>query len=57
MLAQDLLVILRAVLAASIGVDLRPKFPPALCGVLGIKSLSLSGYFVHRLSLQKFHWG
>ena len=37
--------------------DLRPKFPPALRGVLEVKSLSLSGHFVHRLSLQEFHWG
>jgi len=35
--------------------DLSPKFPPALRGVLGVKSLSLSGHFVHHLSLQEFH--
>ena len=36
-------------------IDLSPKFPPALRGVLGVKSLSLSGHFVHHLSLQEFH--
>ena len=38
-----------------IEVDLRPKFPPALHRVLGVKSLALSGHLVHCLSLQKFH--
>jgi len=36
-------------------VDLSPKFPPALGGVLGVKSLALSRHLVHCLSLQKFH--
>ena len=36
--------------------DLSPKFPPALRGVLGVKSLALGCHLVHRLSLQKFHW-
>ncbi|WP_439150162.1 hypothetical protein [Sulfitobacter sp.] len=36
--------------------DLSPKFPPALRGVLGVKSVTLGGHFVHRLSLQEFHW-
>ena len=36
--------------------NLRPKFPPALRGVLGVKSLALGCHFVHRLSLQEFHW-
>jgi hypothetical protein len=35
--------------------DLRPKFPPALRGVLGVKSLALGSHLVHHLSLQKFH--
>jgi len=35
--------------------DLSPKFPPALRGVLGFKSLALGCHLVHRLSLQKFH--
>ena len=35
--------------------DLSPKFPPALCGVLGAKSLALGRHLVHCLSLQKFH--
>ena len=35
---------------------LSPKFPPALRGVLGVKSVTLGGHFVHRLSLQEFHW-
>ena len=35
--------------------DLCPKFPPALRGVLGVKSLALGRHLVHRLSLQKFH--
>ena len=35
--------------------DLSPKFPPALGGVLGVKSLALSRHLVHCLSLQKFH--
>ena len=39
------------------GAGLRPKFPPALRGVLEVKSLSLSGHFVDCLSLQKFHRG
>ena len=38
------------------GGDLCPKFPPALRGVLGVKSLALGRHFVHRLSLQEFHW-
>jgi hypothetical protein len=38
-------------------IDLSPKFPPALCGVLGAKSVTLGGHFVHRLSLQKLHRG
>jgi len=33
--------------------DLCPKFPPALRGVLGVKSVTLGGHFVHRLSLQE----
>jgi hypothetical protein len=37
------------------GADLSPKFPPALRGVLGIKSLALGRHLVHRFSLQKFH--
>jgi hypothetical protein len=37
-------------------IDLRPKFPPALYGVLGVKSLALGRHLVHRLSLQKLHW-
>ena len=36
-------------------IDLRPKFPPALRGVLGVKSLALGRHLVHCLSLQKFH--
>lgn len=39
------------------GSDLRPKFPPALRGVLGFKSLALSRHLVHCLSLQEFHRG
>jgi len=35
--------------------DLSPKFPPALSGVLGVKSLALGRHLVHCLSLQKFH--
>lgn len=35
--------------------DLSPKFPPALRGVLGVKSLALGRHLVHRLSMQKFH--
>ena len=35
--------------------DRCPKFPPALRGVLGVKSLALGRHLVHRLSLQKFH--
>ena len=35
--------------------DLCPKFPPALRGVLRVKSLALGRHLVHRLSLQKFH--
>ncbi|MFT6912690.1 MAG: hypothetical protein ACJAQW_001292, partial [Paracoccaceae bacterium] len=35
--------------------DLSPKFPPALRGVLGVKSLALGRHLVHRLSLQRFH--
>lgn len=37
--------------------DLSPKSPPALRGVLGVKSLALGRHLVHCLSLQKFHWG
>jgi adhesin transport system membrane fusion protein len=37
--------------------DLSPKFPPALGGVLGVKSLTLSGHLVHDPSLQEFHRG
>jgi hypothetical protein len=36
--------------------DLRPKFPPALRGDLGVKSVTLGGHFVHHFSLQEFHW-
>ena len=35
--------------------DLSPKFPPALCGVLGVESLALGRHLVHGLSLQEFH--
>jgi hypothetical protein len=35
--------------------DLRPKFPPAFRGVLGVKFVTLGGHFVHRLSMQEFH--
>ena len=35
--------------------DLSPKSPPALRGVLGVKSLALCSHLVHRLSLQEFH--
>jgi hypothetical protein len=38
-----------------VGSDLCPKFPPALRGVLGVKSLALGRHLVHRLSLQKLH--
>jgi hypothetical protein len=31
--------------------DLSPKFPPSLHGVLGVKSVTLGGHFVHVLSL------
>ena len=37
--------------------DLSPKFPPVLRGVLGVKSLAFGHHLVHRLSLQKFHYG
>ncbi|WP_217808930.1 hypothetical protein, partial [Pacificibacter marinus] len=37
--------------------DLSPKSPPALRGVLGVKSLALGRHLVHCLSLQKFHRG
>ena len=40
-----------------LGSDLSPKSPPALRGVLGVKSLALGRHLVHCLSLQKFHWG
>lgn len=30
----------------NLGPDLRPKFPPALRGVLGFKSVTLGGHFV-----------
>jgi len=40
---------------SNISVDLCPKFPPALHGVLGVKSLALGRHLVHRLSMQKFH--
>ena len=36
-------------------IDLSPKFPPVLRGVLGVKSLALRRHLVHCLSLQKFH--
>jgi hypothetical protein len=39
-----------------INIDLSPKFPPSLGGVLGVKSLALGRHLVHCLSLQKFHW-
>ncbi len=32
-------------------IDLSPKFPPALRGVLGVKSLALGGHLVHGHSL------
>ena len=35
--------------------DLGPKFPPALRGVVGFKSVTLGGHLVHHLSLQEFH--
>ncbi len=35
--------------------DLSPKFPPALRGVLGVKSVTLGRHLVHRLFLQKLH--
>ena len=35
--------------------DLSPKFPPSLHGVLGVKSVTLGGHFVHVLSLHEFH--
>ena len=35
--------------------DLSPKSPPALRGVLGVKSLTSSGHLVHDPSLQEFH--
>ena len=38
-----------------VGRDLRAKFPPALRGVLGVKSLALGGHFVYVLSLQEFY--
>lgn len=41
--------------ALVVGIDLCPKFPPALHGVLGVKSLALGRHLVHRLSMQKFH--
>ena len=45
----------RQVTVADLFTDLCPKFPPALRGVLGVKSLALGRHLVHRLSLQKFH--
>ena len=36
-------------------VDLSPKLPPALRGVLGVKSLTSSGHLIHNPSLQEFH--
>ena len=38
-------------------IDLIPKFPPALRGVLGVKYLALGRHLVHCLFLQKFHRG
>jgi hypothetical protein len=35
--------------------DLSPKSPPALRGVLGVKSLTSSGHLVHDPSLQEFY--
>ena len=35
--------------------DLSPKSPPALRGVLGVKSLTSSGHLVHDPSLHEFH--
>lgn len=35
--------------------DLSPKFPPSLHGVLGVKSVTLGGHFVHVLSLHELH--
>ena len=35
--------------------DLSPKSPPALRGVLEVKSLTSSGHLVHDPSLQEFH--
>ena len=35
--------------------DLSPKSPPALRGVLGVKSLTSSGYLVQDPPLQEFH--
>ena len=37
------------------GADLSPKFPLALRGALGVKSLTSSGHLVHDPSLQEFH--
>ena len=39
------------------GLDLSPKFPPALRGVLGVKSLALGGHLVLSPSPQEFHRG
>ena len=35
--------------------DLSPKSPPALRGVLGVKSLTSRGYLVQDPPLQEFH--
>jgi hypothetical protein len=40
---------------AWLDVDLSPKSPPALRGVLWVKSLALGRHLVHRFYLQKFH--
>jgi SpoVK/Ycf46/Vps4 family AAA+-type ATPase len=45
----------RSLSLPSVDIDLSPKFPPALHGVLGVKSLALGCHLVHRFSLQKFH--
>ena len=45
----------RSLLIDATDADLSPKFPPALHGVLGVKSVTLGGHFVHVLSLQEFH--
>ncbi|MGB0798640.1 MAG: hypothetical protein ACPGRD_04925, partial [Planktomarina sp.] len=35
-------------------IDLAAKFPPALCDVLGVRSLALEGNFSHRVSSEEF---